>query len=73
MIILILQDPGISSEQSPGSYPPYDDGLKRNVFIKKTDGSGPIIGKVNTVDSHYVVSWGLDVLLTYKKVQVQKA
>lgn len=43
---IMIVDPGISNAQASGSYPPYDDGLRRNVFIKKPDGSGPIIGKV---------------------------
>ena len=52
IFIHILQDPGISNTQSPGSYPPYDDGLQQNVFILKPDGSGPIIGNVNINFSH---------------------
>ena len=43
----IFQDPGISSTQPSGTYPPWDDGLNKNCFIKKFDGSGPIIGKVS--------------------------
>ncbi|UJR17013.1 hypothetical protein I4U23_003911 [Adineta vaga] len=39
-------DPGISSTQPSGSYPPYDDGLKRGIFITKFNSTEPIIGKV---------------------------
>lgn len=39
-------DPGISSTQGSGSYPPYDEGLKRRIFIRKFNSSEPIIGKV---------------------------
>lgn len=39
------QDPGISSTQPEGSYWPYEDGVKRDVFIKDSDGN-VIIGKV---------------------------
>ncbi|KAM9345735.1 lysosomal alpha-glucosidase [Symphorus nematophorus] len=42
--ILIL-DPGISSTSPPGTYPPFDDGLKRDVFIKNATGQ-ILIGKV---------------------------
>uniref|UniRef100_A0A3P8WJY7 Lysosomal alpha-glucosidase n=1 Tax=Cynoglossus semilaevis TaxID=244447 RepID=A0A3P8WJY7_CYNSE len=42
--ILIL-DPGISSTSRPGTYPPFDDGLKRDVFIKNVTGD-ILIGKV---------------------------
>ncbi|KAM9779713.1 lysosomal alpha-glucosidase [Neosynchiropus ocellatus] len=42
--ILIL-DPGISSTSPPGTYLPFDDGLKRDVFIKDASGS-ILIGKV---------------------------
>ncbi len=39
-------DPGISSTQPPGAYPAYDDGMKRGIFINKSDSNEPIIGKV---------------------------
>ncbi|XP_069784428.1 lysosomal alpha-glucosidase [Narcine bancroftii] len=42
---VIILDPGISSSQPPGSYWPYDEGLKRGVFITNTSGN-PLIGKV---------------------------
>ncbi|XP_037332259.2 lysosomal alpha-glucosidase isoform X1 [Pungitius pungitius] len=42
--ILIL-DPGISSTSPPGTYSPFDDGLKRDVFIKNATGD-ILIGKV---------------------------
>ncbi|XP_033822544.1 lysosomal alpha-glucosidase [Periophthalmus magnuspinnatus] len=42
--VLIL-DPGISSTQPPGEYWPYDEGLKRGVFIRDADGK-TLIGKV---------------------------
>uniref|UniRef100_A0AAY4C5J9 Glucosidase, alpha n=1 Tax=Denticeps clupeoides TaxID=299321 RepID=A0AAY4C5J9_9TELE len=38
-------DPGISSTQPPGSYWPFDEGLKRGVFINDSDGN-TLIGKV---------------------------
>jgi len=39
-------DPGISSTQPSGSYPPYDNGLKRSIFMTKFNSTEPIIGKV---------------------------
>ncbi len=39
-------DPGICSTQPNGSYLPFDDGLKRAIFIKKFNSTEPIIGKV---------------------------
>uniref|UniRef100_A0A803TI31 P-type domain-containing protein n=1 Tax=Anolis carolinensis TaxID=28377 RepID=A0A803TI31_ANOCA len=42
---VMILDPGISSTQPPGSYWPYDEGLKRGVFINNTQGE-PLIGKV---------------------------
>ncbi|XP_061741241.1 lysosomal alpha-glucosidase isoform X2 [Nerophis ophidion] len=42
--ILIL-DPGISTTSPPGTYQPFDDGLKRDVFIKNATGH-LLIGKV---------------------------
>lgn len=43
---VMIVDPGISNQQKAGAYPPYDDGLKQNVFIMEEDGSGPLIGQV---------------------------
>ncbi|XP_076004053.1 lysosomal alpha-glucosidase [Genypterus blacodes] len=42
---VMILDPGISSTQAAGSYWPYDEGLKRGVFIKDADGN-TLIGKV---------------------------
>ncbi|CAF98114.1 unnamed protein product, partial [Tetraodon nigroviridis] len=42
--VLIL-DPGISSTQPEGSYWPYEDGMKRDVFIRDWEGN-VILGKV---------------------------
>ncbi|XP_040043282.2 lysosomal alpha-glucosidase [Gasterosteus aculeatus] len=42
---VMILDPGISSSQPEGSYWPYDEGLRRNVFIKDAEGK-PLIGKV---------------------------
>jgi alpha-glucosidase (family GH31 glycosyl hydrolase) len=39
-------DPGISSTQPSGAYPPYDEGLKRAIFVTKFNSTEPIIGKV---------------------------
>jgi lysosomal alpha-glucosidase len=41
-------DPGISSTQPSGTYPPYDEGLKRGIFMTKFNSTEPIIGKVET-------------------------
>ncbi|XP_068007377.1 lysosomal alpha-glucosidase isoform X2 [Melanerpes formicivorus] len=42
---IMIVDPGISSSGPPGTYKPYDEGLKRGVFIRNTTGQ-PLIGKV---------------------------
>jgi lysosomal alpha-glucosidase len=39
-------DPGISSTQPAGSYPAYDDGIKRDIFMKKFNSTELITGKV---------------------------
>ncbi|KAG8129188.1 hypothetical protein E2320_015988 [Naja naja] len=41
----IMMDPGISSTSPTGSYRPYEEGLKRGVFIINATGQ-PLIGKV---------------------------
>ncbi|XP_048674815.2 lysosomal alpha-glucosidase isoform X2 [Caretta caretta] len=42
---VMIVDPAISSSGPPGSYKPYDDGLKRGVFIRNATGQ-PLVGKV---------------------------
>ncbi|CAF3239220.1 unnamed protein product [Rotaria socialis] len=39
-------DPGISSTQPSGTYPPYDDGMKRAIFMTKFNSTEPITGQV---------------------------
>ncbi|KAL1277698.1 hypothetical protein QQF64_024371 [Cirrhinus molitorella] len=45
MKYVLILDPGISSASPPGSYKPFDEGLKRGVFIKNSTGQ-ILIGKV---------------------------
>ncbi|XP_016047998.1 lysosomal alpha-glucosidase isoform X2 [Erinaceus europaeus] len=42
---VMIVDPAISSSGSPGSYRPYDEGLRRGVFITNDTGQ-PLVGKV---------------------------
>ncbi|KAM8947191.1 lysosomal alpha-glucosidase [Pelodytes ibericus] len=42
---VMIVDPAISNTSPPGTYPPYDDGLKRKVFITNETGQ-PLVGKV---------------------------
>ncbi|XP_053562416.1 lysosomal alpha-glucosidase [Bombina bombina] len=42
---VMIVDPAISNTGPPGCYPPYDDGLKRGVFITNATGQ-PLVGKV---------------------------
>ncbi|GFY49527.1 lysosomal alpha-glucosidase [Trichonephila inaurata madagascariensis] len=39
MHYVIMTDPGISCSEKPGTYPPYDDGLKDDIFVKNPDGT----------------------------------
>ena len=45
IISFLSQDPGISSTQPRGSYPPYDVGLEMGVFINSSTGE-TFIGRV---------------------------
>ena len=46
------QDPGISNIQQEGTYPPYDEGLKADIFIR--DSSGKVLN--GSVSKHmYIV------------------
>ncbi|XP_074410899.1 lysosomal alpha-glucosidase isoform X1 [Zonotrichia albicollis] len=42
---IMIVEPGISSSGAPGTYKPYDEGLKRGVFIRNATGQ-PLVGKV---------------------------
>ncbi|XP_067859036.1 lysosomal alpha-glucosidase [Heptranchias perlo] len=71
---VMIVDPGISSVQPAGSYWPYDEGLKRGVFISNMTGR-PLIGKVwpgltafpdfTNPDTH---QWWFENLLQFHKV-----
>ncbi|EFN71395.1 Lysosomal alpha-glucosidase [Camponotus floridanus] len=41
-----LIDAGISASEKNGSYPPYDEGIKQDIFIKDGITSKPFVGKV---------------------------
>ncbi|KAJ8319311.1 hypothetical protein KUTeg_004402 [Tegillarca granosa] len=52
MHYIMIVDPGISNTQRPGTYNPYDLGMKMDIFVKDALTGKPIIGKVwpgNTV------------------------
>lgn len=41
-----LIDAGISASEGNGSYPPYDEGIKEDIFIKDGVSNEPFAGKV---------------------------
>ena len=40
-----LVDAGVSGSETPGTYPPYDEGVKMDIFVKNSTGQ-IFIGKV---------------------------
>lgn len=47
-----LIDAAISGSEVNGSYRPYDEGIRRDIFIKEADSNAPFKGKVwNTKSS----------------------
>lgn len=40
-----LVDAGVSASEIPGTYPPFDIGIKMDIFVKNSTGQ-PFIGKV---------------------------
>jgi lysosomal alpha-glucosidase len=50
-------DPAISSTQPPGSYLPYDDGLKRKLFITKYNSTETLLGEVKQRTSQRLSSF----------------
>lgn len=45
MHYVMILDPGVSASEPKGTYPPYDDGIAQDIFIKNEDGS-VFVGKV---------------------------
>lgn len=39
-------DSGVAAAEEPGTYPPYDEGLRDDVFIKDGESDHPFFGKV---------------------------
>lgn len=50
VMLFVCKDPGISTTATPGTYAPFDDGIKRNIFIKNATGD-VLIGEVRL---HYL-------------------
>lgn len=45
-----LIDPGVSASEKPGTYPPYDEGISMDIFVKNSSGQ-LFIGKVSNVQN----------------------
>ncbi|CAB0008487.1 unnamed protein product [Nesidiocoris tenuis] len=45
MHYVLILDPGVSGSEKPGTYPPYDKGLKMDIFVKDSSGKKPLVGK----------------------------
>lgn len=45
MKYIVILDPGVASREKPGTYPPYDNGINRDIFIKNSSNL-PLEGKV---------------------------
>lgn len=41
-------DPGISASEAPNTYPPWDEGVHLNIFVRN-ESNLPFIGKVSTI------------------------
>ena len=54
LYVFFFQDPAISSQQTWGSYAPYDDGLAMGIFINDSSGIKPIVGKVKDLE-HFLL------------------
>lgn len=46
MHYVMITDPGVSAGETPGSYPPYDEGLKEGIFIMDPTEDKPFVTKV---------------------------
>ncbi|CAD5120509.1 DgyrCDS9075 [Dimorphilus gyrociliatus] len=70
---VIILDPAISSNQKPGTYKPYDEGLRRKVFMTNESG-GVLIGKVWPGETAFpdffhndTIDWWTDQLFDYHR------
>uniref|UniRef100_A0A1B6F1T2 P-type domain-containing protein n=1 Tax=Cuerna arida TaxID=1464854 RepID=A0A1B6F1T2_9HEMI len=43
---VVLLDPGVSGGETPGTYPPYDEGLREGIFVKDPKEDKPFVTKV---------------------------
>lgn len=50
MKYVIILDPGVASKEPRGTYPPYDEGINPNIFIKNSSYL-PLEGKVSRVSA----------------------
>lgn len=41
-----LIDAGVSASEDNGTYPPYEEGLKQDIFVKDGESDKPFVGKV---------------------------
>lgn len=53
MHYVAILDPGVSASEPAGSYPPFDDGVSKDVFVKNRDGSVFIAKTWNPVSTAY--------------------
>jgi len=51
-----ILDPGVSAAEPPGSYPPYDEGIKRDILVKDHTGK-PFVAKVGYCFVEAVLQW----------------
>lgn len=51
MHYVMILDPGISAGETPGTYPPYDEGIKEGIFVMDPVENKPIISKVSNLQS----------------------
>lgn len=60
MKYVIILDPGVASKEPRGTYPPYDEGVSQNIFIKNSSDL-PLEGRVSTrVFSVTSTFWTID-------------
>jgi hypothetical protein len=50
-----MQDPAISTTQPAGTYPPWDDGVNMDIFIKNASGK-ILVGEVSHIFSFFLTS-----------------
>ncbi|GIY46213.1 lysosomal alpha-glucosidase [Caerostris extrusa] len=65
MHYVVITDPGISGSEKPGTYPPFDDGVQSDIFLKNPNGTLFLASHPNATSY-----WTKQLTSFYEKVKI---